>query len=393
MVTRSLLPLLFLALASCAEADAPTDGREAPAATGEGLVLLPAEESLVGPIAEGALERPYYHDFGEVRDGASVSHAFRLENRDPVPVTIQKITAACGCAVPSVRYVGADGVAVEGSPSGRGDVITLPAGVIAELEIRIDTATMTTKNAHKTLTTLVTTDSAARRYITLETHIFVQKLFDLVPSGVNFGRVPLNGEAVGSCTIVQAVGSDLELGEILSAPVGVELEVERADPLGRPSWKLTARITPEAGTQPGRWTGEVVLSTRDGAGTEDEPLVLGLQADLAPDIVTSPPSLILVARDAQSAAQVVVSTLLPGHSFGVRETRFVAQDHAALFDLVCEPTEPATSGRSSSWTLRLTSRTPEAVTEVLRGEVELMLDDPQHESLRVKYVAHPAQRP
>ncbi len=388
---HSLLLGLPLILLTACGTDADPAG-PAPEHVGQGLVILaPAVPTDAGPATGPAVERPYYHSFGEVRDGSVVSHVFRLENRDPGPVTIQRIKPACGCTVPRVRYVAADGQVVQGrAVSDEVDaVLTIPPGRVAEVEIEVDTREMTTKNAHKTLTTLITTDSPASYYITLETHVYVQKLFDLVPNGIDFGRVPVSGERSGTCDVVQAFGSDLEVVEVVSSPPGVEVALLRDDQLGRPLWRVEARLTPQIDAPLGRWTGELVLSTRNGLGEPDDDLVLGLQADRVEDLIVRPLRLVFVARDSESVGQVEVASLLAGHRFGITGARFVQPEHEALFAFAYEPAEPALRGAAAVWNVRLWAREPAAVTELVRGELELALDDPQHPSVRVAFVVHP----
>ena len=40
------------------------------------------------------------HNFGDIQDGAIVSHTFSFTNTGEAPLIISKATAACGCTVP-----------------------------------------------------------------------------------------------------------------------------------------------------------------------------------------------------------------------------------------------------------------------------------------------------
>ena len=377
--------------------DAPAPAAEGEVVAGEGLVILPDPEAEATVEPGSAPYRPYYHSFGTVREGRVVDHTFLLENRDPNPVAIHRIKPACGCVVPSVRYREEDGTVVEGrrqtllKPDE--DLIVIPPGAVCELLIRIESDKSATKNAHKTLTTLVTTDSPNSRYLQLETHIFVQKRFDLIPNGIDFGRVPLSGASTKSCEIVQAVGSDQEIVELVSHPEGVDVSLEFQGGFARGLWRLTAQLQPGLASQTGRWTDEIVFSVIDGEGEPDEPLVLGVQADFSPDIVNVPARLVFVARDGTSNGRVEVRSLLPGHRFGVREVVFADAAHAELFEASFEPVEGQTAPRASSWLLTVRPRATSgalALSGVQRGELILSLDDPQYPEVRVIYVIHPA---
>jgi hypothetical protein len=46
-----------------------------------------------------ALEDPHIWDFGQVREGSSLEHAFILKNTKDRPLTITSMNTSCGCTV------------------------------------------------------------------------------------------------------------------------------------------------------------------------------------------------------------------------------------------------------------------------------------------------------
>lgn len=390
---RASTILSVLALLVACGPDQPADpGETAADVPGDGLVILVDEDAGASDASlDAGPVRPYYHDFGRVPDGEVVSHVFRLENRDPNPVAILAVKPGCGCTLSRVRTTDAEGNLVRGAPKsvqGKPLVTVLP-GRVAEVELQIDTRILSSKNVDKTLTTLVTTDSPNSYYITLETHIFAAKPFHIVPNGLNFGRVPLAGEGVKSCDVVRAPGFDVVLGELLSAPPGIRTEISPDPDAPRPLWRVTAFFTPEVEGPLGRWTGRLLFQVLRPDGTEAKPLEIPLQADRSPDLVPDPLRLVFVADEDGAAGEVVLSSLLPGHLFGVRDLRVTDPELAPLFETSFEPAGSVRDGRSGSWTLRLRVQHAGDVREIVRGELLATLDDPQHESVRVVFVVHP----
>jgi hypothetical protein len=377
--------LLVLPLGGCGGEAAG----EAP--TGSGLVVRPDLDPTVGPGPELPFDRPNFFSFGKVREGQVVTHVFHLENTDPGPVTVKRIVPSCGCTTPLLSYTDADGNVVRGDPMMEGveSILTIPAGVIAELEVRIDTDDVTTKNLDKTLPINITTDSPNGYYLTLETHIYVRRPFNLVPNGINFGRVPLSGEKTGSMDIVPTGEEDVRITGIESLPDGVTAELTHETVVGKDKWTLTATVHPPH--ERGRWTANAILATEDVFGAPAAPLVVGLQADRVPDLVTSPTRLVFAARGPDSESVVRLTSLLPGHRIGITGAALPAE-HGQLLELTYEPEEPDGSGKSPSWLVTLRARDGASVVELLRGEVALTLDDPQHPEVRVAYVVHPATR-
>ena len=66
------------------------------------------------------------------------------------------------------------------------------------------------------------------------------------------------------------------------------------------------------------------------------------------------------------------------------------EEHAELLDVSFEAIEPDGRGSSGSWRIRLTTTGRREGSELLRGHVRAVFDDPQHPETLVSYVVHPA---
>lgn len=357
-------------------------------APGTGLVVLQDEEAPVGPVAADVEPRPYFHDFGHVPDGEVVSHVFRLENTDPGPIAIRRVVPSCGCTVASIRYVRDDGEAVVGRMKPEADeaVLSVPPGVVAELEIQIDTRLIKVKNTDKLLITTVTTDSPASYYLSLETHIFVERPFTVVPDVLNAGGVAVNAGGKASVQIVQTGTFAQRVSGLQEVPEGVHAELTHDDSLGQSVWTVSASFEPPLGLGPR--TGVIQVATETVDGKPADPIAVPFVVTGVPDLVCDPTRLILATdRSTEARGEIVFRSLLSGHRFRILEAR-MPDEHASLLAASFEPIDPDSDGRSGRWKLVLTTKPPLPAGDVLAGELELALDDPQHPSATVPYVIH-----
>ena len=357
---------------------------------GSGLVILPGANDPLGPT-DPDLARPYFHSFGRVADGETVSHVFRLRNTDEVPVSILDVKPGCGCTVPALRTTRADQSVVRGVRDPRGDEprITVDPGAVVEVELAIDTQHVSNKNADKTVQTTLTTDSPNGYYVKLETHVFVERPFQLVPNGVNLGRVPVSGGGEGKVEIVRAGGFDHTIEQVAHAPEGLQVELASENRLGTDVWTLSVRLLPPLDL--GRWTGTAELTTRGTDGSPGRPVAVPVQADVVPDLSPSPSRFVFLAQDDESFGQVTLTTLMSGHRFGVTAAD-VSAEHRTWLSIGFEAEDADTRGRSPRWLLTLRALEPEEITELVRGVVRVQLDDPQHPFVDIPYVVHPAKR-
>ena len=374
---RSLAPLLLLA--ACHPEAAATPGR--------GLVILPDDS----PLAHGVERRDprlNFHDFGRVSDGDTVTRTFRMENTDPRPVAITRLTPGCGCTVPALRAVLADGTIVPGEPasSKAAKLIEIPSGAVFELELAIHTRDMTTKNQDKLLTVGLVTDSPNGYFLTLELHILVEKPFAVVPGALALGLVPENGGKEGKVEIVRAGPFAHALGALLDVPEGVQAELTHEERNFMPVWTLRATLAAPLERGPRQLT--LRIATLDEQGEPGRPLEVPLTAQVVSDLASDPSRCVLrAAPDQASEGSLELFSLLPGHRLKVVGVD-VPPEHAAWLSAEPLALEPDDDGASERWRITLRTRPPYPAGKALSGRLRVRLDDPQHPEHALDYVVH-----
>ncbi len=381
------LPALAVALLAAGFACAP----ESPATGVEegGLVILPAPGASSPAAADQDLPpRPWFHDFGSVPDGEVVKHVYRLKNVEPVPIAIERISPSCGCTVPSVSYVDERGERVESlSPrSGAERLITIPPGTEAELEIRIDTRDIRTKNSDKLVLVNVSTDSPEHRYFKVEAHIKVESPFLLTPNGIDLESVPRSAGGSGRCDIVQAPGYEHRVEGLANVPQDVEASLTYEERLGRKVWVLEAALVPPL--EPGRQTRYLEVTTVDGQGRPYRSIEIGITAFATEDVLAEPARLVAVVERGASAVDVEarVFSQLAGHRIKIASARLEGEDTAGL-SLSYAPVEADAAGRSTAWTVTLGAAVP-AGEDMLQGKVALVLDEAERPPIEIPFVVH-----
>jgi hypothetical protein len=375
-----LVPALFLA--TCGPGQPPSGG-------GKGLEILPHE----GPLAPGVETRdprPYYHDFGTVADGETITHVFRMRNTDPVPVAIQRVDPGCGCTVASLRVVHPDGRVEPGlSPRSKAEtLLSVPSGAVAELELVVETRDLATKNTHKLITTRVLTDSPNGYFLSFEVHLYVLQPFAVVPATLAFGDVAESGGGSAKVEIVQATPAGMplhELGELGELPAGLTAELLKELRMGRALWTLNARLEPPLERGPRHGTLQVATVQAD--GELGRALEVPWSANVVGDLLTDPQRIAFRARPEARTGQTELFSLLAGHRLRVTAVDVPAEQReflAARF----EPLEADDTGHSERWrvALELVAAPPEQ--EILSGTLRVALDDPQHPSYALEYVVH-----
>lgn len=375
-----------LALA-CAPEDAA-----AHAPDGQGLVILPWD----GPLAHGVTtrdERPYYHDFGRVRDGQTVSRVFRLRNSDPREVRILRVDPSCGCTGARLSKVTADGTRVEGRPirsrleSPEDSLLAVAPGEVAEIELEIATGTLVTKNADKLVNVRITTDSPNGYYLTLEAHILVEKPFAVVPGTLAFGNVPENGGGRAKVEIVPAGHFTYELGALTSVPAGVHAVLTREVRNAAPIWTLEAELEPPL--RRGLVMETLRISTEEAPGVPGNEIEVPLLASVVDDLRCEPERIVFAApRDASVRSGADFRSLLAGQRLRVTGLE-LPEAHRRWLAASLTPEEPSSDGSSAAWRIELETLPPlPEEEEILTGELRLTLDDPKHPSRVLPYVVH-----
>ncbi|NOT30079.1 MAG: DUF1573 domain-containing protein, partial [Planctomycetes bacterium] len=244
MRPKHLLPLPLALASLLASAGCGSEPGAAPP-DGQGLVILPYD----GPLARGVAtrdQRPYFHDFGRVPDGDTVTRVFRLRNDDPRDVSITRVDPGCGCTVAALRAVRADGRIEKGLPivSKAEKLVTIAPGEHAELEVRVATRDLSTKNADKLITLRVLTDSPNGYFLTFEVHVLAEQPFAVVPGRLMLGPIPENGGGEGKVEIVRAGGFQFRPTQLLELPAGVSAELSSEMRSLVEVWVLRARLEP-----------------------------------------------------------------------------------------------------------------------------------------------------
>ena len=373
------LPALLLAASLAAGCGRGADGKArglAPAATG-GLVVLDATG-----------DRPTFFDFGTVAFGARPEHVFRLRNDEGSTVTIQDLLPSCGCAAPRISYVGADGALVRGDPAGRGKVLSLPSGAVADLAIGIDTERIERMNVDKLAQVRIRSDSAATPYLTFELHVVVARAMLSVPPAIDLGQTP---QSAGKSGRADVAADDLRtryriLGiESIEGPFTATLD--ETEVAGVPTWIVVASAKP--GLPLGPVSGRVVLSVSgEGGEGKSPPFRIPLSAQILPDVVLRPPVLLFGAIERAKGAEVggELVALVPGERVRVARTQVSATpaEVAAAITAEAEPIEPGEDGRAASWRVRLRASESIAAT-AFSGTLVLELDHPRVPEIRVPF--------
>jgi len=355
-----------------------------------------------GPAAEGARgfviqnpthpDRPYFHDFDRVPFGGTVAHVYQLENTDPVPITIRDLKASCGCTAPRVRYTDADGRVVRGDPTGTGDVITIPPGVTAELEVRIDTEQIRLKNRDKLASVHLRCDSHNQPFMAFEMHVIVDLAFQAAPAKLDLGRVGVGAGASLRCDIIRdPPKTDAEIVAVAATSPGLTATLEETLQLGKTVWVLVATIEPYA-AEPGFFSGYVDLATTQRDGSPDGPRFrVPVTAMIEQDLYATPRSLgfrkLEPATD--SACEVQLASHLPGHRFEVLEADLHGDDLEHL-RVEFEARSPDDRGRSEAWTIRLHLDAGYEGAGV-HGTVIVRLDDEQYPEVRIPFLGRTRQ--
>ena len=329
---------------------------------------------------------PGWRDLGIIPLGQVETHVIELENREGRPLTIQNLRAGCACAVPSIAYTTEQGERVTGDVRSSERVLTLPAGAVAELTIQVDSRRAPVKNSQKLVSVRLVSDSASDPYLTIELQFTVESHFTVAPERLDLGEVAEHGTAEGATRILAL--DELTLSEPPPAPAGFEVWLEESFYLGQTGWDLHARVVPPIPLGYGEH--RLTLATRHPDGSAGPPLEVPLTATGVPDTEIEPARLLLrpmePAGDAAGVfqAEVVVHSNLAGQRFTLSRSALDGPAAAAL-EVELLPKDPDLAGRSSSWTVRLTS-TAELPPGPLEGTLTLATDDPALPELRVPYL-------
>jgi hypothetical protein len=341
-IARSLatLALALLALAGC-ERDDPG---ASPPPNGPGLEIVEPQFP----------ERPTDLDFGHLPLGEISSRTVRLRNASDSQLTIRDVQAGCTCARPTVSYVDPQsGQTVRGDPERRGHLLSIPAGVTADLELSVDTSLAIARNQGKLVIVRLTTDSSATPFLTLNVHLFVEAPFRPAPAVLDLRHVPVNGGGTGEIALAQDGTDGQRITTVLETPPGVEAEVVPERVGGVDLWVVKVRIPPPV---PLGFREHVLKLGTTGPGGEGEgpPLSVTVRATGTADAAIDPPLVVLQVLEQgvppQATARLV--SRLSGHDLRVTAARAEGIEPGRI-EVGFEPVSPDAEGRAGAWELAL----------------------------------------
>lgn len=380
---RFLFVLLLLSTASCSP-DAKGAGQSNAPASGDAKTVGTGGFEITNPTAP----RPYYHDFGSAPFGGRLKHTFLLKNVEGRALTIHDMLPSCGCTVPRVSYVTSDGERVSGVREKGRDLITIPAGAIAEVEISIDTTLVETPNIDKLSQVRLRCDSDANPYLTLELHLIVVLAFRAVPSKLDLGEVPQSvGKSARTDISVCVRGNPSQIRAIASVEGTFTADLQESKIGGERVWILTATAPPGLALGPAR--GSVVLTTTGLDGTGDgAAFTVPILAQIVTDIVVHPGVLQFqnLDRARGGRAEAEVLALVPGARVRVLASHLEGE---ASDDLVLEvvPVDPGDDQRAKRHAIRLSSK-PSLSAAAFHGTLVLELDDPATPRITIPYAGN-----
>lgn len=357
---------LALACAACGEPQPPA--AEASAATA-------AEPRAIEVLDPQRPDEPFEIDLGHRPYGEVVRHTVRLRNAADRPLVVRSVRPGCSCTTPVLAYVDpVSGKEVRADARGRGDVITIPAGLPFDMELAVDTTVAPAKNQHKIVVVRMTTDSEIEPYLTFNLRIYVESHFTPSPAVLDLRQVSVHGGGGGTLTLSADAAEGVRLLEVLSSPRDLLVGLSERHEAGALLWDLHVQVLPPVAVGPQDWTVELSTSGPNGEG-EGPPLRVAVRAEGVPDISVEPAIVLLDATPVGQAAtnQARLITRLAGQRLLVESAR-VEGDLAGVFDVEATPQRPDDDGRSPLWTLRLIARAEQG-TSPASGRLVVVLDD------------------
>lgn len=399
--TSTLAPVLLVALAllpglACGPADGepPADHGDQDAHAGHdhgpgqhdhGDAPLPPPRQAGLVVLEP--DDPYHPDlieFGTLPFGGSHNRVVRLKNLDPVPVTVRNVQAGCACTVPKLSTTDADGNVVYGDMRSRTNVLVVPPGAVAELELEVDTHRAPVKNKDKVVVIRIVTDSEQEPYLSLNVHLKVDTPLIVTPPLLGLPKVPQYGGAEGAVVITPFGDSGRLPTEVLEVPEGLEATLTAPDPSNvARSWGLAVRVLPPVplGMQEHKVS---IGTTGPGGQGAGDPFEVLVRVTGVPDLQVVPARLALVPNQGAPTARCRVVSNLAGRSLVVTEA-VVEGDGADSLEVELVPIQPDADGASSSWDVRLAA--PEGTDATgWAGKLVLRFSDAQQPVLEIPFI-------
>jgi len=343
LLRLSVLAFLALGAASC-ERSTPTPS---PAPDGAGLEIVDAQHA----------DHPDEVDFGRLALGEIAARTVKLRNASTAAITIRDVQAGCTCTSSSISYVDpASGARVRGDPERKGQLLSLPAGAMAELELTIDTALSVARNQYKLVIVRMTADSPSTPFLTFNVHVFVTSPFRPAPAVIDLRNVAQHGGAVGEIGLAPDGTEGQLITRVLECPPEIEAEVAPQRLGGVDLWIVRARIPPPV---PLGFREHVLKLATTGPGGQGEgpPLEVKVRATGVADAAIDPPLVVLQREDpsAPPKASARLVSRLAGQDLRVVAARAEGVEPGRI-DVRFAPLSPNAEGRAPAWELALTAQ-------------------------------------
>lgn len=179
------------------------------------------------------------HDFGEVTQGAIMSHTFELSSGGTEPLVIKQIKPTCGCTTGDLMMVNADGTTRRynfGDP--------IPVGARVNLEANLNTKNKTNKAS----SSINIFSNDVRGPVQLALQAQVTPFFHVAPAFLNFQQMSVNDVRTEKITLGTHKGEKIGLTtDITRLPEGmfVDLLPSAPDAEGRSAtWEIHVTLGP-----------------------------------------------------------------------------------------------------------------------------------------------------
>jgi hypothetical protein len=340
------LPALLALLALCAAACERTPSASSPKPDGRGLEIVDGEHA----------DHPQEVDFGRLPIGEVAKRTVRLRNASTAPITIRDVQAGCTCTRTRLSYVDpSSGEHVRADTERKGQLLSVPAGVVAELELTVDTSLAIARNQSKLIIVRMTTDSPSTPFVTLNVYVFVTSPFRPAPAVIDLRNVAQHGGGVGEIGIAQDGLEGQRITQVLECPAGLEAELTPQRVGGVDLWIVRARIPPPV---PLGFREHVLKLGTTGPGGEGEgpPLEVRVRATGVADAAIDPPLVVLQRIDPKQppTASAKLVSRLPGQDLRVVAARAEGVEPGRI-EVRFEPIQPDAQGRAPAWELALSA--------------------------------------
>ncbi len=375
--------LLSIALAAC-DADHEehaSDQHGADSAQAHTLALGAGGFQILDPQHAA---HPNWIDIGDLALGEVREAVLRMKNVEARTTRIEQVQAGCSCTAPKLTAVLPDGQRIAGDMSSNECVLSVPAGAIVEVLLRVDSAQAPVKNKDKIVLVRMTTDSERTPYLTLEARMKIHAPLQPIPPDVHLERIGINAGGEGYTDITPVLPSGEQVLGVLEAPDGVVTRIEPRELGGVTLWRLYARIEPPVAMgYHEKWL-RVKTSGPGGVG-EGRPLDVKLRWTGVSDVEVAPARMLFLRNGAagQELASAELITHMPGHRLKVLGHSLRGADES-LLRVAIEPYAPDASGRATRWRIALEPSAP--LSGALEGVLVLELDDPQWPRVEVPFV-------